>query len=332
MDRDMLSLGTLALASPLLLSPIARYCDLAFRLLVRPLGGLGLACTDLVNPRGLLRATPKSMELVSTDPRDRPLSIQLYGTEPGPMTDAAQWCQEHGADVIDLNMGCPAAKITRHAGGAALLCDPRLAVELARRVVGAVRVPVTVKMRLGWDDDSIVAPELAAAMEDAGVAGVTVHGRTAAQRFGGQVRLTEIARVVARVRRIPVIGNGDVRSPADARTMIERTGCRGVMIGRAALRDPWIFRDTYALLTTGHVPPPPSITDRLALVIRHFENLRALRGDRIACVIFRQRASWYLGSLPDRPGLRQQIRLITSPQQFYHLIETHWGTTATSTR
>ena len=304
----------------LLLSPISGYCDLAFRLTIRPLGGLGMACTDLVNPRGVLRRTRKSMEILQTDPADRPLCVQLYGCEAGPMADAARWCQDQEIDAIDLNMGCPAVRVTRHGAGAALLKDVPAAVRLAQAVVRAVDLPVTVKMRLGWDDTSIVAPQLAADLERAGVAAIIVHGRTASQNFRDAVRLEGIARVVETVRSIPIVGNGDVCSPDDALRMLQNTGCAGLMIGRHALRDPWIFRDTHACLTTGSIPPAPTIQDRLALMRTHFEHLLRLRGEHLACIIFRQRASWYATHLGRCPTFRQRVRLIRSAAEFLDVL------------
>jgi tRNA-dihydrouridine synthase B len=178
---------------------------------------------------------------------------------------------------------------------------------------------VTVKMRLGWDEDSIVAPQLAAALEDVGVAAVTVHGRTAAQKFSGRACLDGIARVVEAVRRIPVIGNGDIRRPEDASRMMQATGCSGVMIGRAALRDPWIFRDTHAFLTTGQVPPQPDRSELLAFVTAYFERLLRIRGERRACITLRQRFSWYAGRLRAHPDIRERMRRLSSAADFYEL-------------
>lgn len=318
----MLPLNGTELTSNLLMSPIAGYCDLAFRLTIRPLGGLGLAYTDLVNPRGLLRQTVKSMELVDTEPGDRPLAVQLYGNEPDQMADAARWCEDNlQVAAIDINMGCPVDKVCKKNGGSALLRNPAEAVRLADQVVKAVRVPVTAKMRLGWDESSIVAPALAADLERAGVAAITIHGRTAAQAFRGRACQDGISRVVAAVQRIPVIGNGDVCSPADAVAMIRRTGCAGVMIGRAALADPWIFRDTHALLTTGHVPPPPTLADRLGFIRQHFAHVLRIRGERRACITFRQRVSWYLKAIGSFPAWRDSFRGLKSAADFDRLMD-----------
>lgn len=316
----VLRIGSFQPSTPVFLSPIAGYCDLAFRLTVRSLGGVGLASSDLINPRGLLRQTPKSMELVETDPADQPLCIQLYGNEPDEMARAAEWCEENGAAVIDINMGCPVDKVCKRNGGSALLRDAKAAARLAGTVVRAVQAPVTVKMRLGWDDGSIVAPELARALEDAGVAAITVHGRTAEQKFGGSVRLDGIARVVEAVRSIPVIGNGDICSPQDAERMRRVTGCAGVMIGRAALSDPWILREASAWLAGEPLPPPPTPFERLDVMDAHFRRLLAIRGERIGTMIFRQRVSWYCRKLPASRGFKERVRLMTVPSEYWDAV------------
>lgn len=261
----MLRLGNVELETPLLLAPIAGYCDLAFRLVVRSVrgehGGVGLACTDLLCPQAILNASTKMQWLAATCPEDRPLCMQLYGREPAIMAEAARWAAEHGAAVVDINMGCPVDKVTKKNGGARLLCEPGLAAEIVRCVVKAVPgTPVTAKIRLGWDEGSLIADTLPKALADSGIVGVTVHGRTAVQRFGGGVRIEGIARVVEVLAKshpgVAVIGNGDVRCPEDARRMMQQTGCAGVMIGRGALGQPWIFRDTAHYVATGEVPPP----------------------------------------------------------------------------
>src|SRR5947209_9603393 len=236
-----LRFGPLPLASRYLLAPLAGYTNLPFRRAVRELGGIGLATTDLVNARALLRASRKTLELIRTCPEDRPLAVQIYGSDSGEMRAAAQWLEAYGISSVDINMGCPVHKVTRGGGGSALMCSPTQTVGMVRAVVEAVRIPVTVKMRLGWDDSNWSAPFFAREFEQAGVAAVTIHGRTRAQGFAGKVNLAGIRAVVEAVARIPVIGNGDVRSIAEAAHMLAVTGCAGLATGRGALPHPWIF-------------------------------------------------------------------------------------------
>ena len=234
-DRPPLRIGPLELASRYTLAPLAGYTNLSFRLALRELGGLGLATTDLVNARALLTRSRRTMELLKTCPEDRPVAVQIYGSVPEEMRDAAQWLQDYGISSVDINMGCPVHKVTRGGGGSALMCAAGSAVALVRAVVESVRLPVTVKMRLGWDADNLSAPSLAREFEQAGVAAVTIHGRTRAQGFGGSVNLDGIRAVVEAVERMPVVGNGDVRTLADAADTFRETGCAAISIGRAAI-------------------------------------------------------------------------------------------------
>ena len=289
-----LKIGSLALSTNLLFAPMAGFCEMAFRRVVRSCGGVGLAYTPLLSPQGILHNSKATLRLTISCPQDHPLGFQIYGADEKLLCEAARWSADQGADLVDLNMGCPVPKITRRDGGARLLCFPDRAVRLAEAVVRAVpHLPVTAKLRLGWDDGSIVAPQLAADLERAGVAAITIHGRTAAMQFTGQVRLDGIAAVVAAVRSIPVIGNGDIHCPADAEAMIRQTGCQGVMIGRWALAAPWIFRDTWSHLTTGTIPPEPTFPEKIALIREHFRLLVEERGQRIAALEFRKRVGWY---------------------------------------
>jgi nifR3 family TIM-barrel protein len=303
-----LCLGSLRLASRYLLSPLAGYTNLPFRLAVRQLGGLGLATTDLVNARALLRQSPKTLELIDTCPEDRPVAVQIYGAEVEPMCAAAQWLEGYGASVIDINMGCPVHKVVRGGGGSALMCDPSATVGLVRCVVEAVRIPVTVKMRLGWDESSWSAPFFAREFEQAGVAAVIIHGRTRNQGFGGSVSLDGIRAVVEAVDRLPIIGNGDVRSIGDAERMLTATGCAGVSIGRGALLNPWIFAQLCQWEETGEPGEAGDYGQRLALMARHFHLLVGQRGERFACLTFRKVANWYCKVL--KPGREVQQRLV----------------------
>ncbi len=248
-------IGSIELSSPLFLSPLAGYTNLPMRLTVRELGGLGWATTDLVNARSLLERNHTALRLCATSPEDRPLAIQLFGAVPEEMRDAAVICQEMGVQSVDINMGCPVRKVVNVGGGSAMMTELKKTAALVRGMVEAVTIPVTAKMRLGWDEQNLTAPDLAAVLEDAGVAAVFVHGRTRAQGFSGRVNLDGIRAVVTAVKRIPVIGNGDVTTPEAARQMFDATGCAGVSIGRGAFYDPWIFRRTAHLLTTGHCCP-----------------------------------------------------------------------------
>ena len=314
----MLRIGPVTLDSPLLLAPIAGHTDLAFRLLCREFGGVGLASTDLLNCHSLLRGAPAALALAKTAPGDQPLCMQLYGNDSDPLPDAACWATDHGAVIVDINMGCPVDKVAKKNGGSLLLCDPERTARLAERIVRAVeqhtggRVPVTAKIRLGWDDSCIVGPRLARLLESAGIAAITVHGRTTVQYFKGTVRRDGIAAVVATVRSIPVIGNGDIRAPEDAISMMEETGCAGVMIARGALRTPWLFSRAFELLRTGICPPEPALGEKLAVVARHLELMLEHEGERTAVRTLNQRISWYGKTMGHIKPLKERIRLADS--------------------
>ncbi|NJL31826.1 MAG: tRNA dihydrouridine synthase DusB [Phycisphaerales bacterium] len=278
--------------------------------------GVGLAFTELICSDAVLAQTHKTMTLASTSEADQPLGMQLYGHNIDMLCEAARWAEGHGAMLIDINMGCPVDKVTKRHGGSKLLCEPDHAVQLAGAVVKSVKLPVTCKIRLGWDDTCIIGPELAPKLADVGVAAVTVHGRTTAQMFRDQVRLEGIARVVEAMKRkhpeVPVVGNGDVKSATDVRTMIDRTGCDGVMIGRGALGQPWIFRDAAYFLQHGQLPPTLSRSARIGLVMQHFDNMLRLREERHALNQIKQRMSWYSAHLQPWPGLRRTVQLVDS--------------------
>jgi nifR3 family TIM-barrel protein len=319
---EPLRIGNLSLQTNLLLAPIAGYCDLAFRLTARACGGVGLACTDLLSPEGVLRENEHSMRLAATCQADSPLAMQLYGSDTDRLCEAARWAEDRGAHVVDINMGCPVDKITKRDGGSKLLCDPERTLKLVERVKAALRhVPLTCKLRLGWDDTCIVAPSLARRLEEAGVAAITIHGRTTEMKFSGEARLDSIAEVVAAVKAIPVIGNGDVRSPQDARRMIERTGCAGVMIGRGALGMPWIFRDTWSYLTLGIIPPEPTLEEKCQIMRGHFQALAHYRSEHVAAMEFRKRISWYSKTMHPCHDLRQEMRVISSAEDFEGVLE-----------
>jgi nifR3 family TIM-barrel protein len=309
--REPLTLGSVSIPSRFFLAPLAGYTGLAYRLVIRRLGGLGLATTDLINARSILEKRPKSFELAQTCPEDRPVSIQLFGPVITEMCDAARRMVDAGASLIDINMGCPVRKVVRNGGGSALMCDTLSATRLVAAVVEAVPVPVTVKMRLGWDATMLTAPELSRSFESVGVAAVIIHGRTRAQAFRGSVDRTGIRRVVEAVDRMPVVANGDVRTLNDAERMFRETGCAAISIGRGALGNPFLFRQLEQWAQTGHPGPEPTFEDRLNVLVQHFHGLVATRGHVLACLQIRKVLKWYNYLI--RPPKPLYHRLINVP-------------------
>lgn len=311
----MLQIGPVRLSTPLLLAPMAGYCDLPFRILCRELGGVGMACTDLLNCHSILRGNKTALQLAATCPQDQPLCMQLYGNSEDPLPDAARWAVDHGAVIIDINMGCPVDKVAKKNGGSLLLCDVDSTVGLAERIVGALKgtsVPVTAKVRLGWDRKRIVAPQLAARLENVGIAAITVHGRTTDQFFKGNVDHLGIAQVVAAVKSIPVIGNGDITRPEDVTRMMQLTGCAGVMVARGAIRAPWLFRQAEILLRTGVAGPEPTHQEKIRIMLRHLDLLREHLGERDAVLCMNKRVSWYGKTMGSIKPLKESIRLARS--------------------
>ena len=289
----MFSLGSLQLNSNLFLSPLAGYTNLPFRLVIREIGGVDLCTTDLVNARSLIERNPKALKLIETNERDSPISVQLFGGVKEEMRDAALMLEEKGVHSIDVNMGCPVPKVTKTGGGASMMTELPKTQKLIRTMVDALRIPLTVKMRLGWDDRNLTAPDLARALEDCGIAAVFVHGRTRAQGFDGSVNLKGIASVVEAVQSIPVIGNGDVTTPQAARHMIDKTGCAGVSAGRGAFYNPWIFLHTQEYLQTGNLPPESSFEERMRVLRRHYDLMVEVFGEERGSLQFRKVAPWY---------------------------------------
>jgi len=316
----MLKIGPVQLESPVLLAPIAGHADLPFRRLCREEGGVGCAYTDLLNCHSVLQERPKALYLARTCEEDSPLGMQLYGSARDPLPEAAGWAIEHGARIIDINMGCPVDRVAKKHGGSLLLRDCNQTLDLVRRVMKVVqergmgRVPLTAKVRLGWDADSIVAPTLARSLEEEGVAMVTVHGRTTVQRFSGHADWDGIGEVVAAVKRIPIIGNGDVARPEDAAELVRKTGCAGVMIARAALRTPWLFRRAANQLMHGDPGPEPTFNDKIRTIQRHLQLLEEHDEPGVIIKTMCKRISWYGKSLGHVKPLKEAIRTAKSMQ------------------
>jgi tRNA-dihydrouridine synthase B len=293
MELRRLDFGPLALATPLLLSPLAGYTNLPFRRVIRELGSVGLCTTDLVNARSLIEKNRKALKLIESCAEDTPLAVQIFGAVPGEMVAAARMLESLGVASVDINMGCPVRKVCHIGGGSAMMTELDRTASLVRQMVEAVRIPVTCKMRLGWDEDNLTAPSLARALEDAGAAAIMVHGRTRQQGFEGSVNLAGIRRVVEAVRHVPVIGNGDITTPHAARVMLESTGCAGVSIGRGAFYNPWIFAHTAHYLQTGELLPEPDFDERVRVMNRHLDLMIEVFGESPGCTMFRKVGPWY---------------------------------------
>jgi len=313
--------GSLRLNSRYLLSPLAGFTNLPFRRICREIGGVGLCTTDLVSARGLLERSSKSMQLIETYPTDTPYAVQIFGPDRLEMRDAARFLQEFGVDSVDINMGCPVARITGHGAGSAMMCSVDKTIELVRTVVESVSIPVTVKMRLGWDDSNWSAPFFAKEFEQAGIAAVAIHGRTRAQGFTGSVNHDGIRQTVEAVQRIPVIGNGDIRDVAGAERMFRETGCQGISIGRGALANPWIFRQLVEWETTGRAQPPGTFDERLQLMLRQLRYLEEQVGPPRAVRMFRKMGHWYLKSMRVHKRLRHQFQLAEDRDEIDRVLE-----------
>ncbi len=321
MERGGIRFGSLVLRSNLFLSPLAGYTNLPFRLVVREIGGVDLATTDLVNARSLLEKNHKALKLIESHERDRPLAVQLFGSVPEEMRDAAQVLEGLGVSSVDINMGCPVRKVCRTGGGSAMMTELNKTSQLVRGMVNAVKIPITAKMRLGWDDENITAPELARALEDAGIAAVFVHGRTREQGFDGTVKLAGIAHVVESVRGIPVIGNGDVTTPEAAKHMLVETGCAGVSVGRGAFYDPWIFVRTRHFLNTGNLLREPSFEERIRVMTRHLDWMVEVFGEKLGCTMFRKVAPWYARRFGPSSEFSKRVVLLATRAEFDSLLE-----------
>jgi tRNA-dihydrouridine synthase B len=314
-------IGSLKLESNLFLSPLAGYTNLPFRLVVREIGGVGLCTTDLVNARSLLEKREKAFKLIETRPEDSPLAVQLFGSMPEEMRDAAAYLESIGVASVDINMGCPVKKVCKVGGGSAMMTELEKTAALVRGMVNVVKIPVMAKMRLGWDDDNLTAPDLARALEGAGVAAIFVHGRTREQGFGGSVNLAGIRKVVEAVKTIPVIGNGDVITPQAAKKMLDETGCAGVSIGRGAFYNPWIFQHTLNYLRTNEILPEPTFDERVRVMCRHLDLMVEVFGEDLGCRMFRKVAPWYSKRFGPASEFNKRVVLVATRAGFHEILE-----------
>jgi nifR3 family TIM-barrel protein len=290
---------------PVFLAPMAGVTDKAFREIVRLAGGK-YTVTEMISGKALNYQNCHTLHMLEIKDEAEPRIVQLFGSEPDNMAQAAKLAESLGADVLDINMGCPTPKIVKNGEGAALLRDLSLATKIAAAVVHAVNLPVTVKIRLGWTKEEIIATELAACLESVGVGMITVHARTRDQFYAGQAEWEWIRRV-KEVADIPVIGNGDIINPEQAQQMIEQTGCDGVMIGRGALGNPWLISRIQHYLKFKKLLPPPALEERIAVVLQHFERLLEYKGNRKGLNEMRKHAAWYIKGFKNAAALRNRI-------------------------
>ena len=315
----MLTLGPVEVHPPLFLAPMAGVTDRDFRLIVRRMGGVGVVAMEFVSSRAIVGGHPKVGDLMYFSAEERPLSIQIYGADVDTMARAAEVVQELGADICDINMGCPANKVLKGCAGAALMADLPLAEKMIAEVEKRLDIPLTVKFRIGLRDQETTYLELGRICEANGVAAVALHARSAKQMFRGEADWSTIARLKQEVS-IPVIGNGDINEPDDALRMLSETGCDGVMIGRAATRNPWIFRQIEARLSAGELQEP-SLEERRQLILGHFHMVAERENERFALHKLRKFTGWYTHGLPHGRKLRQKINQLPDVKSFLVAVE-----------
>lgn len=314
----MLKIGNVTLENNILLAPMAGVTDKAFRVITKPFGP-GLMYTEMVSGKGLFYKDKKTAALLSTEDSEGVVAAQIFGHEPEVLAEIADRATDGGAVLVDINMGCPAPKIVGNGDGAALSKDPRLAAKIIGAVSKISKVPVTVKIRKGWNDESVNAVEMAKIAQECGAAAVTVHGRTREQFYSGSADWN-IIREVKNAVKIPVIGNGDITSGADAAKMLRETGCDGVMIGRAAEGNPWIFREVSEYLAAGKVLPPPTAQERADIMMKHLELLIKFKGEYRGVQEARKHMAWYIKGIRGGAEMRVKINKASSPDEMTEII------------
>ena len=322
---------------PLFLAPMEDVTDASFRAVCKEFGA-DMMYTEFISSDGLIRDAKKALAKMVTSDTEAPIGIQIYGSIPEAMVEAAKMAENaaqiaggHGADLIDINFGCPVNKIARRGAGSGMMREPDKMVQITKMVVDAVKLPVTVKTRLGWDSDSKIIVELAERLQDTGIKALTIHGRTRCQMYTGEADWTLIGKVKENPRmHIPIIGNGDINSPQKAREAFDRYGVDGIMIGRATFGHPWIFREIRHYLDTGELLPEMSVRERVAFAKRHLEKSLQHKGEKVGILEMRRHLSCYFKGLPDFRETRLKLVTLTDPEELratLDFVAEKWGDT-----
>lgn len=319
---EKLKIGNVELENNILLAPMAGVTDLSYRKICKKYGNPGLVCTEMISSKGLFYNDKKTEQFLVLNEEKRPIAIQIFGSDPSVMGQAAKIVEQY-ADIIDINMGCPAPKVVKNGDGSKLLLNLELVRNIVKEVVQNTTKPVTVKIRKGWDDEHIVAVEAAKVIEKAGASAITVHGRTREQYYSGQVDL-EIIKKAKEAVKIPVIGNGDVKTTEDARKMFEYTGVDGIMIGRGILGEPWKINDIIQELTTGQKPQEKTPMEKLKIIKEHIELEMIEKGEYVGVREMRKHICWYLKNLPNSSQVRQTINMLESKDEVIETLEQYF--------
>jgi nifR3 family TIM-barrel protein len=314
-----MEIGNIHLKNKVVLAPLAGVTDSSFRQLAKEMG-CALMFTEMISAKGAVFAPKQTLKIAKFSNVERPIGIQLFGSDPALFADAASLCMDLQPDLIDINMGCPVRKVAGKGEGCALMQNSQKAFDITQALCRAVSIPVTVKMRKGWDDETVNAVEVALAVQEAGAAAVTVHGRTREQGYSGLADWQVIAQV-KRALRIPVIGNGDIRHPQDARAMLDETGCDAIMIGRGAMGNLWLIQRTVHLLQSGELVPEPELAERVVLARRHLAMAVQQKGEYIGVREMRKHVAWYLKGIQGAAAVRNHVMQATTEAEMVSILE-----------